>query len=120
MENEAITPVTEVATRDVTDGEILPSGYEECPLDVNKGVGGDVIRLIFKRRTNYSDQLITGLRVQTAYTSGTTGNNTWHVVPIQINPSSPQDLNEGASICDNKIWLYWTNQFVDESALPGK
>jgi hypothetical protein len=119
LENDTIIPVTEVATRDVTDGEIIPAGYEECPLDVNKGVGGDVIRLIFKRRADYSNQLITGLRVQTAYTSGTTGNNTWHVVPIQINPTSPQDLNEGASMCNNKIWLYWTNQFVDESALPG-
>ena len=112
LENDTIVPIAEVATRDVTDGETLPSGFVEIPVDLNKGVGGDVIHLIYRKRNNHSDQLISGLRVQSVYSSGTSVSNVWHVVPIQINPTSPQDLNEGASVCGNKVWLYWTDDVL--------
>ncbi len=121
MENDTITPIAEVATIDESDGEslaALPAGFEKINHDLNRGAGGDFIYLAYRRRNDYSDKLVTGLRVNNAYTFGTGSSNTWYVVTVGYTSAIPQDLNEGAGGYD--IYLHYTNQFVDEEALPSK
>ena len=119
MENDTITPIAEVATIDTSDGESLsslPSGFVMINHDLNHGVGGDFIYLAYRRRNDISDDLVTGLRVNNAYTFGTGSGNTWYSVNIGYYSANPQDLNEGAGGDD--IYLYYTHQYVDEGALP--
>lgn len=121
MENDSITPLAEVATIDVSDGEslnALPAGFEMIDHDLNRGAGGDFIYLAYRRRNEYSDKLVTGLRVNSAYSMGTSGSNQWNVVTQGYYSSDPQDLAEGAG--GDVIRLYFTDDRVDESVLAGK
>ncbi|HER08951.1 MAG TPA: hypothetical protein ENO20_08590 [Bacteroides sp.] len=119
LENDTITPVAEVATINTSDGESLqnmPDGFEMINHDLNRGVGGDFIYLAFRRRNDPSDELVTGLRVQSAYSFGTSAANTWYVVTAGYTSATPQDLNEGAG--GDYIYLYYTNDLIGEGALP--
>lgn len=121
IENDTITPLAEVATIDISRGESLanlPSGFEIINHDLNRDAGGHTIYLAFRRRNAHSDKLLTGLRVNTAYTLGTSGSNTWYAVTRGYTSATPQDLNDGAG--GAYVYLYYTNQFVDENNLPGK
>jgi hypothetical protein len=121
MENDTITPLAEVATINTSDHESLsnlPEGFAMINYDLNKGAGGDLIYLAYRRRNDYSDKLLTGLRVNNQYSFGTGTGNTWYVVTAGYTSATQQDLNEGAG--GYFIYLYYTNQYVDESALPGK
>jgi hypothetical protein len=125
LENDAITPIAEVATLDTSDGETLANlgpGFTYENVDLNKGSGGDFIYLAYRRRNDYSDKLVTGLMIWNrgsvyVYSMGTFSDFAWHGL-TQYNSATLQDLNEDAS--GDYIYLYYTNQFVDESALPGK
>lgn len=121
MENDTIVPLAEVATIDESDGETLaklPDGFVKINHDLNHGAGGDYIYLAYRRRDTISDKLITGLRVNGAYSMGTNSGNQWNVVTQGYYSSSPQDMAEGAG--GSTIYLYSTDDFVDESALPEK
>lgn len=125
LENDTITPVAEIRTLDTSDGETLANlgeGFTYIDVDLNRGSGGDFIYLAFRRRNNYTDDLLTGLKIWDrgstyVYSSGTSSSFTWYGL-MQYNSSTLQDLNEGAG--GAFIYLYYTNQFVEESALPGK
>mgnify|MGYP001766448730 CR=1 FL=1 len=125
LENDVITPVAAVRTLDTTDGETLAnlgSGYTYINVDLNRGSGGDLIYLAFRRRTGYTDELVTGLMIWNrsttyVYSTGTSSSYTWHGL-TQYGSATLQDLNEDAG--GDYIYLYYTNQFVEESALPGK
>jgi len=119
LENDTIVPLAEVATIDTSDGESLanlPEGFVMINHDLNHGAGGDYIYLAYRRRNDYNDQLITGLRVNSAYSLGTSSGFHWNVVTQGYYSSSPQDLAEGAG--GSTIYLYFTDDYVDESALP--
>ena len=121
MENDTIVPLAEVASIDTSDGESLaqlPEGFVYINHDLNRGAGGDYIYLAFRRRDTITDQLVTGLRVNSAYSLGTSVSNQWNVVTEGYYSSSPQDLAEGAG--GDYIYLYYTDDYVDESALPDK
>jgi len=121
MENDTITPIAEVATINSYDEESLsnlPAGFVMINKDLNRDAGGDYICLAYRRRNDYSDKLVTGLRVNSAYSFGTGSGNTWYALTAGYPSAPPQDLNEGAGGDD--IYLYYTNQFVDESSLPDK
>jgi hypothetical protein len=125
LENDAITPVAEIGTVDTSDGEHLSdlgSGFTMINVDLNKGSGGDLIYLAYRRHNDYSDKLVTGLMIWNrgstyVYSMGTSGSYTWYGL-MQHGTAILQDLNEDAS--GDYIYLYYTNQFVDEAALPGK
>lgn len=121
MENDTITPLAEVATIDTSDGEslgALPAGFEYINHDLNHGAGGDFIYLAYRRRNAYSDKLVTGLRVNSAYSHGTSNSSQWNVVTQGYYSASPQDLAEGAG--GSTIYLYFTDDYVDESVLMVK
>ena len=128
MENDTtFTPIAKVATLDTSDGETLANlgaGFVVDGYDLNKGAGGDLIYLAFRRRTGYSDDLVTGLRVTdnsvNEYTFGASGISPtlWHAVTQGPFSANMQDLNEGAG--GALIHLYYTHEFIDESSLPGK
>ena len=121
LENDTITPIAEVATINTSDGESLsnlPAGFVMINHDLNRTVGGDFIYLAYRRRNDPSDDLVTGLRVNHIYSFGTSSSNTWYVVTAGYTSATPQDLNEGAGGDD--IYLYYTNDYVDESSLPGR
>ncbi|MDZ7634881.1 MAG: MAC/perforin domain-containing protein [Bacteroidales bacterium] len=124
LENDNITPLAAIGTVDTSDGENLSdlgTGFVMINVDLNKGAGGDLIYLAFRRRSNHSDQLVTGLAVWNrntwVYSMGTSSGYTWYGL-LQHGTSILQDLNEDAG--GNFIHLYSTTQFVEESALPGK
>ncbi len=124
LENDTITPIAEVATLDTSDGETLANlgpGFTRINFDVNKGAGGDFIYICYRRRNDYSDKLVTGLRVGNpnlyAYSRGTAAGCLWHGL-TQYGSANLQDLNEGAG--GSVVNLAYTNDHVDESALPGK
>ena len=124
LENDTITPIAEIATLDTSDGETLANlgaGFVKINVDVNKGAGGDLIYIAYRRRTGYSDKLVTGLRVGNpnlyAYSMGTASGFTW-IGLRQYGSVNLQDLNEGAG--GSFVHLYYTNDPVEESALPGK
>jgi hypothetical protein len=121
MENDSIVPLAEIATIDTSDGEsldALPDGFVMINQDLNEGAGGDYIYLAYRRRNDYSDHLVTGLRVNTAYSMGTSSSNQWNVVTQGYYSSDPQDLAEGAG--GDVIRLYFTDDYVDESVLMKK
>lgn len=124
LENDTITPIAEIATLDTSDGETLANlgtGFVKINVDVNKGAGGDLIYIAYRRRTGYSDKLVTGIRVGNpnlyAYSMGTASGFTW-IGLRQYGSVNLQDLNEGAG--GSFVHLYYTNDPVEESALPGK
>lgn len=124
LENDAITPIAEIGLVDTSDGETLAqlgTGFSMINIDLNKGAGGDYIYLAFRRRNNYADKLVTGIRVGNPnlflYSAGTSASYTWYGL-TQRGSSNLQDLNEDAD--GSYVYLYYTNQFVEESALPGK
>lgn len=125
LENDpSITPVAEIRTLDTSDGETLANlgeGFTYINVDLNRGSGGDLIYLAFRRRNDYSDDLVTGLRIwnrsTSVYSIGTSSEYTWYGL-MQYGTATLQDLNEGAG--GDFIHLYYTTQFVNESALPGK
>ena len=87
------------------------------------GAGGDFIYLAFRRRNDYTDKLLTGMKVGNdnlwMYTMGTDANYNLYFIGLkQHNSDNLQDLNEDAG--GSYIYLYYTNRFVDESNLPGK
>jgi hypothetical protein len=121
FENDTITPIAEVATIDESDGERLqdlPDGFVKINHDLNRTVGGDFIYLAYRRRNDPSDELVTGLKVNNVYSIGTSSSNNWYAVTQGYTSASPQDLNENAG--GDYIYLYYTNDFVDESSLPEK
>ncbi|MDT8401316.1 MAG: MAC/perforin domain-containing protein [Bacteroidales bacterium] len=121
LENDTITPIAEVATINTSDGESLqnlPAGFQMINWDLNRGVGGDLIYLAYRRRNDYSDALVTGLMVNSVNSFGTSGLNIWYVVTAGYTSPTPQDLNEGAG--GSTIYLYYTNDHIEESSLPGK
>jgi len=121
IENDTITPIAEVATIDESDGERLsnlPDGFVKIAHDLNRGAGGDYIYLAYRRRSSYDDKLVTGLRVNNAYSMGTSAYSQWNVVTANYTSATPQDLNEGAGGDD--IFLYFTDDYVDPQVLPGK
>ncbi len=122
LENDTINPIAEVATINTSDGERLenlPAGFEVINHDLNRGVSGsDDIYLAFRRRNSYTDKLVTGLKVNSAYTFGTSDSFTWYTVNQNYISANPQDLNEGAG--GNDIFLSYTYGFVEEDALPHK
>jgi MAC/Perforin domain len=121
MENDTIVPLAEIATIDESDGETLaklPDGFVKINHDLNHGAGGDYIYLAYRRRDTISDKLITGLRVNSAYSMGTNSGNQWNVVTQGYYSSSPQDMAEGAG--GSTIYLYFTDDFVEESVLARK
>jgi len=124
LENDTITPIAEIATLDTSDGETLANlgpGFTRINFDVNKGADGDYIYICYRRRNDYSDKLVTGLRVGNTnlyvYSMGTTPGFTWHGL-TQYGSANLQDLNEGAG--GSVVNLAYTNDPVEESALPGK
>ncbi len=124
LENDTITPVAAIGTVDRSDGENvsdLGAGFIEIPVDLNRYAGGDLIYLAYRRRTSNSDQLLTGLAIwdrhSWVYSIGTSSAYTWHGL-LQHNTGTLQDLNEDAG--GKFLHLYWTEQLVEESALPGK
>lgn len=125
LENDAITPIAALGTVDTSDGEKLSNlgtGFQMINVDLNKGSGGDLIYLAYRRRTDHSDYLITGLRIWDrhtvyVYSMGTSSDYTWYGL-VQYNTSILQDLNEDAG--GEYIYLHYTTQFVEESSLPGK
>lgn len=124
LENDTITPIAEIATLDTSDGEILSNlgaGFHPISVDVNKGAGGDLIYIAYRRRNSFSDKLVTGLRVGNpnlfVYSAGTSAGFTWFGL-TQYGSANLQDLNEGAG--GSYVHLYYTNLLVEESALPGK
>ena len=121
MENDTITPIAEVSTVNTSDGESLANfleGFERIDHDLNRGAGGDDIFLAYQRRKDNLDKLVTGLRVNGVYSYGTSASFTWYVVTQGYISPTPQYLNEGAGGDD--IFLYYTNDHVEEDALPGK
>jgi hypothetical protein len=81
-----------------------------------------IILFAYRRSNDYSDKLVTGLMIWNrgsvyVYSMGTSSAFTWHGL-MQYNSSTLQDLNEDAG--GDYIYLYYTNQFLNESALPGK
>ncbi|MCU0460204.1 MAG: MAC/perforin domain-containing protein [Bacteroidales bacterium] len=124
LENDTITPVSAVGTVDTSDGEKLSdlgTGFTMINVDLNKGSGGDLIYLAYRKRVLYSDPIVTGLaiwnRTYYYYSMGTSSAFTWHGL-VQHGTSTFQDLNEGAG--GDFIHLLYTNGHVEESALPGK
>jgi len=119
MENDTITPIAEVCTINTSNGETLedlPAGFQMIHHDLNRGAGGDFIYLTYRRRTDHSDHLVSGLRVNSAYSLGTSDASTWYAVTRGYDSPNPQDLNEGAG--GHYIYLYYTNDHVEEDALP--
>jgi len=122
IENDTIVPLAEVATINTSDGESLaklPEGFEYINHNLNHNTFGDYIYLAYRRRDTITDALVTGLRVNSAYSLGTTSSNQWNVVTAGYYSAIPQDLNEG-TIFESTIYLYYTDDFIDESALPDK
>ena len=124
LENDTITPIAEIATLDTSDGELLSNlgaGFKTIDVDVNKGAGGDYIYIAYRRRNGYSDKLVTGLRVGNpnlyVYSAGTSAGYPWFGL-TQYGSINLQDLNEDAG--GSYVHLYYTNDPVEESALPGK
>lgn len=120
MENDTIVPLAEVATINTFDGESLsklPEGFEYINYNLNYFTIGDYIYLAYRRRDTITDALVTGLRVNSAYGLGTTSSNQWNVVTEGYYSAIPQDLNEG-TVFGSTIYLYYTDDFIDESALP--
>jgi hypothetical protein len=125
LENDNnIIPIAEIGTVNETDDETLAglgSGFIKISTDLNKGAGGDRIYLAYRRRNSSTDKLVTGLRVGNPnlfeYSMGTTSSYTWNGI-TQRNSANLQDLNEAAG--GSYVYLYYTNQFVEETALPGK
>lgn len=124
LENDMIIPVSAVGLVDKTDREQLSdlgTGFVQINTDLNKGSGGDLIYLAYRRRSDYSDPLVTGLAIWNRkdyfYSMGTSSAYTWHGL-VQHGTSTLQDLNEDAS--GDYIHLFYTNQFVEESTLPGR
>ena len=95
----------------------LPEGFEMINHDLNRGVGGDDIFLAYRRRNDNADKLVTGLRVNGVYSPGTSNAFTWYVCAHGTS-AIKSDLNDGAGGAD--IYLYYTNDHVEEDALPGK
>jgi hypothetical protein len=124
LENDTITPIAEIGLYDTSDHETLAelgAGFQSINVDLNMGAGGDFIYLAFRRRNDYTDKLLTGMKVGNdnlwMYTIGTNaGYNTSFIGLKQHNSNNLQDLNEDAG--GSYIYLYYTNQFVDESNLP--
>lgn len=124
LENDTITPIAEIATLDTSDGETLTNlgaGFVRINVDVNKGAGGDLIYVAYRRRTGYSDKLVTGIRVGNPNlyvdSKGTLTSFLW-IGCRQYGSANLQDLNEDAG--GSYVHLYYTNDHVEESALPGK
>lgn len=125
LQNDTITPIAALGTVDTSDGEKLSdlgTGFEMINVDLNRGADGDYIYLAYRRWTGHSDQLVTGLRIWDRHTTyvyspGTTSSYTWHGL-LQHGTSIMQDLNEDAG--GEYIYIYYTTQYVEESALPGK
>jgi hypothetical protein len=124
LENDTITPIAEIATLDTSDGETLANlgaAFTTINVDVNKGAGGDFIYIAYRRRNSYTDKLVTGLRVGNpnlfVYSVGTSAGFTWYGL-TQYGSVNLQDLNEDAG--GSYVYLYYTNQLVEESALPGR
>jgi len=125
LENDTIEPVVAIGTFDTTDGEKitdLGAGFEQIDVDLNRGAGGDYILLAYRKQTDRPDQLVTGLRIWDRHTTyiyslGTSAAYTWHGL-LQHGTSILQDLNEDAG--GEYIYLHYTTEFVEESALPGK
>lgn len=120
MENDTITPIAEVAIINYDWGEsleTLPEGFEMIDHDLNRSAGGDAIFLAYRRRNDNADKLVTGLRVNSVYSFGTSDTFTWYICTHGTS-ATPSDLNDGAGGDD--IFLWYTNSHVEEDALPGK
>ncbi|MCD4710306.1 MAG: hypothetical protein K8R52_05625 [Bacteroidales bacterium] len=120
IENDTIVPLAEVATINTSDGESLaklPEGFEYINHNLNNFTIGDCIYLAYRRRDTITDALVTGLRVNSVYGLGTTSSNQWNVVTEGYYSAIPQNLNEG-TVFGSTIYLYYTDDFIDESALP--
>jgi hypothetical protein len=127
LENDAIKPIAQIGTVDETDRETLGglgTGFEyvdgDSKIDLNKGSGGDLIYLAFRRRNDYSDKIISGLRIwdkdkANVYSTGTSSAFTWYGI-MQQGTAILQDLNEDAG--GEYIHLFYTSQFVENTVLP--
>ncbi len=127
LENDVITPVAAIGTVNTTDGEKLTdlgTGFVNINVDLNRGAGGDYILLAYRKRADHADYLLTGLMIWDrhstyVYSLGTGAAPAWTWIGLlQHGTSILQDLNEAAD--GEYIYLYYTNQFVEQSALPGR
>ena len=121
-------PITSIKTRNADWNQSKPEGYTQINVDLNKGAGGDWIYLLYKRRAEESEDIITGLKIYdeywvsslfggewkstTIYSSGTDNNFTWLPVNFSDNPSSSMDLNAGCGAKTDTILLYFTRDIL--------
>jgi len=116
-DDQTFTPIAEICTIDASDGESINNlpgtGWVQLPEDLNKGAGGDLIYIAFRRSAGPSDDLLTGLRVEHSakadnyYSNYTDGTNNWYAVMQGYGGIYKQDLNEGSG--GWFIFLYYTN-----------
>ncbi|MEN8224025.1 MAG: MAC/perforin domain-containing protein [Bacteroidota bacterium] len=120
--DETFEPIAEICTIDETDGETLGAlpgeGWVKLPEDLNKGAGGDLIYLAYRRINESSENILTGVRVEhdakndNYYSLYTNGSNNWYAVQAAYNSGYKQDLNEGSG--GWYIWLHYTYDNIIE------
>jgi len=147
MENDTINPIAEICTINETDGEELgdlPAGfvkiednlnpyYYTFPWAKNWYIKGDEIFLAYRKRNDITDHLVTGMRLRSESNStdecsfGTSKSNTWYALTKGYNTPNKQNLKEGVQVLGSNVaeyspeilYLYFTNDYVEEEALPG-
>lgn len=103
-------PINEIFIQNTSDGEGI-NGGTKIDVDLNKGAGGDFIYLVYKRG---AERPITGIAIEDGdkwYSDGCNSQNTFYWVMEQNNPSTKQDLNEGAG--GNYIYIGYTYDRVN-------